>query len=118
MPRPSRAVDEAMLRAGRALLPRLGCRGLTQRALAAHAGVQPGMFHYHFGSKDDFLRALLQQLYHPAPRVYARGSAGFYEEMYAGAGGQAAATGGSHRRSESGPGVDGGWVATDAVKDV
>lgn len=63
VPRPSRAVDEALLRAGRELLPALGCRGLTQRALAAHAGVQPGMFHYHFGSKDAFLRALLQQLY-------------------------------------------------------
>lgn len=63
MPRPSRAVDEALLRAGRDLLPRLGCRGLTQRALAAHAGVQPGMFHYHFESKDAFLRTLLQQLY-------------------------------------------------------
>jgi AcrR family transcriptional regulator len=33
------------------------------RQLAAHAGVSPGMFHYHFKSKDQFLRTLLQQLY-------------------------------------------------------
>lgn len=63
MPRPSRHVDQALLRAGRELLPRVGCAGLTQRALAAQAGVQPGMFHYHFGNKDGFLHALLQQLY-------------------------------------------------------
>lgn len=76
MPRPSRAVDEALLRAGRELLPRLGCRGLTQRALAAHAGVQPGMFHYHFESKDAFLRALLQQLYEELFAGLAEGAAG------------------------------------------
>lgn len=52
-----------MLRSGRALLPQLGCGGLTQRRLAEHAGVQPGMFHYHFASKEAFLQTLLQQVY-------------------------------------------------------
>jgi AcrR family transcriptional regulator len=63
MPRPSRQLDQALLRSGRALYPLLGSGGLTQRRLAEHAGVQPGMFHYHFPSKDAFLAALLQQLY-------------------------------------------------------
>lgn len=76
MPRPSRNVDEALLRAGRELLPRLGCAGLTQRALAAQAGVQPGMFHYHFENKDSFLRALLQQLYEELFAGLAAGVAG------------------------------------------
>ena len=52
-----------MLRSGRALYAQWGCRGLSQRRLAEHAGINPGMFHYHFRRKDDFLRALLQQLY-------------------------------------------------------
>lgn len=76
MPRPSRHVDEALLRAGRELLPRLGCAGLTQRTLAAQAGVHPGMFHYHFESKDTFLRALLQQLYEELFAGLAAGVAG------------------------------------------
>jgi AcrR family transcriptional regulator len=63
MPRPSRHVDQALLRSGRTLFPALGCTGLSLRAVAQHAGVHVGMFHYHFGSKDNFLRALLQQLY-------------------------------------------------------
>ena len=63
MPRPSQQLDQALLRSGRALYPALGCSGLSQRKLAEHAGVSPGMFHYHFTSKDDFLRTLLQQLY-------------------------------------------------------
>jgi AcrR family transcriptional regulator len=63
MPRPSRRVDLALLAAGLELLPVHGCAGLSQRLLAEHAGVQPGMFHYHFESKDAFLRTLLQQLY-------------------------------------------------------
>lgn len=63
MPRPSRHADEALLRSGRALFPSLGCAGLSLRALAEHAGVRVGMVHYHFGSKDNFLRTLLQQMY-------------------------------------------------------
>jgi AcrR family transcriptional regulator len=63
MPRPSQQLDQALLRSGRMLYPALGCAGLSQRKLAEHAGVSPGMFHYHFASKDVFLRELLQQLY-------------------------------------------------------
>jgi len=63
VPRPSQQLDQALLRSGRALYPVLGCAGLSQRRLAEHAGISPGMFHYHFASKDVFLRALLQQLY-------------------------------------------------------
>jgi AcrR family transcriptional regulator len=58
----------ALLAAGRELLPELGCGGVSVRALAERAGVAPGMFHYHFGSKEAFLRALL---------------AGVYEDMFA-----------------------------------
>jgi AcrR family transcriptional regulator len=63
MPRPSRHLDRALLAAGRALLPEAGCAGLSVRALAEHAGVAPGMFHYHFASKQAFLRVLLGGLY-------------------------------------------------------
>jgi AcrR family transcriptional regulator len=63
MPRPSQQLDQALLRSGRVLYPALGGAGLSQRRLAEHAGTSPGMFHYHFESKDAFLRTLLQQLY-------------------------------------------------------
>lgn len=63
MPRPSQHIDRALLASGRALYPGSGCAGLSVRALAEHAGVNQAMFHYHFKSKDVFLRALLQQMY-------------------------------------------------------
>lgn len=63
MPRPSQGIDQALLRSGLELLPQLGCAGLSVRKVAEHAGVNPAMFHYHFGSKAAFLQALLQQLY-------------------------------------------------------
>lgn len=69
MPRPSRHLDQALLASGRVLYPSLGCAGLSVRALADHAGVTPGMFHYHFQSKEGFLRHLLQQIYED---VFAR----------------------------------------------
>jgi AcrR family transcriptional regulator len=67
MPRPSQQIDQALLSSARKLFPAVGCAGLSVRALAEHAGVAPGMFHYHFGSKERFLRTLL---------------AGVYEEMF------------------------------------
>ncbi|HEX6704966.1 MAG TPA: TetR/AcrR family transcriptional regulator [Albitalea sp.] len=82
MPRPSQNLDVALLQAGRELFPRAGCAGLSVRAVADQAGVNPGMFHYHFKTKDNFLRALLQQV---------------YEEMFAGLAGAAL---------EDGPAVD------------
>lgn len=63
MARPSNNIDQLLLDAGFALLPQLGCRGLSARKLTDHAGVNLGMFHYHFGSKDAFIRTLLQQMY-------------------------------------------------------
>ncbi len=68
MARPSRRIDLALLASGRALFPAAGCAGLSVRAVADHAGANLGMFHYHFKTKDNFLRTLLQQM---------------YEEMYA-----------------------------------
>jgi len=63
MPRPGQDQDQLLLAAGAALYPQLGCAGLSVRRAAEAAGVNPAMVHYHFGSKDAFLRALLQRHY-------------------------------------------------------
>jgi AcrR family transcriptional regulator len=63
MPRPSQNVDQRLLDAGLELLPQTGCAGLSVRRLTEHAGVNLGMFHYHFKSKDNFIRTVLQRTY-------------------------------------------------------
>jgi AcrR family transcriptional regulator len=63
MARPSQNIDQRLLEAGFELLPRTGCRGLSARKLTEHAGVNLGMFHYHFKSKENFIRILLEQVY-------------------------------------------------------
>jgi AcrR family transcriptional regulator len=63
MPRPSRNLDRALLAAGRALYPATGCAGLTIRQVCDAAGVNTGMFNYHFGTRETFLRAVMQQAY-------------------------------------------------------
>lgn len=63
MPRPSRNVDRSLLRAGLELLPATGCAGMSVRQVAERAGVNLGMFHYHFRTKDAFVRALLAEVY-------------------------------------------------------
>ncbi|MEI6737690.1 MAG: TetR/AcrR family transcriptional regulator [Pseudomonadota bacterium] len=63
MPRPSRNVDQLMIEAGHALLPQTGVRGLSIRQVTERAGVNLGMFHYHFKTKDAFVRTLLEQKY-------------------------------------------------------
>lgn len=63
MARPSRNIEQALLASGSVLYPERGSAGLSVRALAEHAGVNPGMFHYHFRTKEAFLRELLQREY-------------------------------------------------------
>ena len=63
MPRPSRNVDALLLDAGRELYPQTGAAGLSVRKVVDRAGVNLGMFHYHFGRKETFVRALLQSFY-------------------------------------------------------
>ncbi|MBS0325864.1 MAG: TetR/AcrR family transcriptional regulator [Proteobacteria bacterium] len=63
MGRPSRNIDTLLLAAGRELLPEVGAAGLSVRSVAARAGVNPGMFHYHFRTKDAFVARLLQETY-------------------------------------------------------
>jgi AcrR family transcriptional regulator len=63
MARPSQNIDQILLQSGRELLPHCGCCDLSVRALAEHAKVNVGMFHYHFRSKDNFLTILLQSMY-------------------------------------------------------
>lgn len=42
-----------------------GLRKLTVRGLAARAGVNPGSFVYHFGSRDAFLSEMIETWYQP-----------------------------------------------------
>ncbi|MDP3541022.1 MAG: TetR/AcrR family transcriptional regulator [Elusimicrobiota bacterium] len=63
MPRPSRSTDKLLISAGRKLLPETGVSGLTLRRVARSAKVNLGMFHYHFGSKREFTRRVLRDIY-------------------------------------------------------
>ncbi len=63
MPRPGRNIELALLQSGRQLYAQLGATRLSVRALAQHAGANLGMFHYHFKTKDAFLRQLLDSWY-------------------------------------------------------
>src|SRR3954453_13622732 len=63
MARPGRNIEQALLASGRTLYAQYGSERLTVRMLAEHAGVNASMFHYHFETKDAFLRQLLGDLY-------------------------------------------------------
>ena len=63
MTRPSQNTDRWLIDAARKLLPETGCSGLNLRQVAAKAKVNLGMFHYHFRTKDEFLRRVLQEFY-------------------------------------------------------
>ncbi len=64
MVRPSQNIDQLLLDAGLALLPGTGCAGFSVRKLTQLAGVNLGMFHYHFGSKQGLYREVLARTLH------------------------------------------------------
>ena len=56
---------ERLLRAGFALVPQRGLKGLTVRAVAERADANLGSFVYHFGTRDAFVSELLERWYAP-----------------------------------------------------
>ena len=63
MARPSSGTDIKLKSAGKRLLREKGITGLSVREVCRLAGVNTGMFHYYFGSKEDFLQAVLKEMY-------------------------------------------------------
>ena len=63
MTRPSRNTDRSMLDVGLTMVKEAGVTSLNIRDLATRAGVNLGMFHYHFKTKDAFARQVLQEIY-------------------------------------------------------
>lgn len=63
MARPSSGTDIKLKNAGRRLLQEKGITGLSVREACRLAGVNTGMFHYYFGSKEEFLQAILKEMY-------------------------------------------------------
>jgi AcrR family transcriptional regulator len=87
MARPSRNVDQLLIQAAFELLPETGVRGLSMRRVAELAGVNLGMFHYHFKTKEAFVRAVLQHKYNAmfeSLEVNAKSSAHVLENLRAG----------------------------------
>src|SRR5258708_2683380 len=64
MKNPSRgATDQKLLEAAATMIDRTGIAGLRLRDVAKRAHVNLGMFHYHFVTKEVFIRRLLQEIY-------------------------------------------------------
>ena len=63
MTRPSHNTDRLLIRAAKKLIPRTGFSGLTVREVSRRAGVNLGMFNYHFKTKDAFIEKLLVETY-------------------------------------------------------
>ena len=62
--------------------------GVTQASNSLLPHVRTDVADYKKSGNLKLMQAVLNKFYHPSQRVYARASAGFYEEMFGGAGGQ------------------------------
>jgi AcrR family transcriptional regulator len=60
-----RTARDALLRAGRDIVLRAGFADLTVREVAIAASANLGSFVYHFGTRDAFLRTLIEDWYGP-----------------------------------------------------
>lgn len=63
MARPSAHLDKKLVAAALAMLPETGFAGLSVREVARRAGVNVGMFHYHFKTREAFLHRVLDEVY-------------------------------------------------------
>ena len=63
MVRPSGNTDKKLVQAAIDLFPETGFTNLKIREVAKKANVNLGMFHYHFKSKEEFIRQIMQDIY-------------------------------------------------------
>lgn len=63
MPRPSQNTDQRLVETALEMLQQSGLSGLKLREVARKSGVNLGMFHYHFKTKEAFTRRVLQHTY-------------------------------------------------------
>ena len=63
MTRPSQDIDKKLIKAGKELLQLKGATLLTIREVAEKAGVNLGMFNYHFGTKQVFVEKIIESIY-------------------------------------------------------
>jgi AcrR family transcriptional regulator len=73
----SGTTEGALLDAAERLLVEVGYAGITTRRLAAEAGVNQGLVHYHFGSMENLLVQVLERF---TGRLIARQQAMYAEE--------------------------------------
>ena len=76
MSRPSQNTDQQLIEAARELLKHSGLSQMNLRQVAAKAGVNLGMFHYHFKTKEQFTRAVLQDSYEKFFREFSLETSG------------------------------------------
>lgn len=62
MSRPSRHQDQLLVETAKRMYPQVGASGMSLKRIADEAGVNLGMFSYHFGSKANFVRRVLEEL--------------------------------------------------------
>ncbi|HVN41460.1 MAG TPA: TetR/AcrR family transcriptional regulator, partial [Steroidobacteraceae bacterium] len=62
---PRHSTRDQLLAKGREIVLRSGFQGLTVREVAAAAGANLGSFVYHFGTRERFLRELIEEWYAP-----------------------------------------------------
>jgi AcrR family transcriptional regulator len=60
MTRPSRNQDRLLIEAARKLIPKVGVSEMSIKMLSDEAGVNQGIFYYHFKSKSEFIRIVLE----------------------------------------------------------
>lgn len=63
MTKPASDVPRRLLDAGRAVARERGCGAIKVREVARAAGVNLGLFHYHFKTRDAFVRRVLDETY-------------------------------------------------------
>jgi AcrR family transcriptional regulator len=65
MPRPASDIPERLLEAARRHFLDQGVDGSSLRAIAQDAGTSIGMIYYHYETKDELFRAVVEQVYEP-----------------------------------------------------
>lgn len=76
MARPSQNIDKKLLEIGKKRLMSQGISGISIRSMCMESGINLGMFHYYFKSKENYIRILFKSMIDDLNAYWVKESAG------------------------------------------
>lgn len=81
MARPSRNLDKILIEAGKKRIMKSGISAISIRSICTEHGINLGMFHYHFKTKENYIKIIFKSLNEDLHNYWAKETEGINDPL-------------------------------------